>query len=93
MLRRFVHRDSTPKRNASILTTAVKRMERDATKKTKSVHFKLKKKTEVIGFSPLNKGSNCHSDLAHVLGAAHVLRLICLGHSYSFLRHLLTPSS
>ena len=41
----------------SILITPVKRLEREANKSSKRVHFKLRRKTEAVMFKPLHRGS------------------------------------
>ena len=41
----------------SILITPVKRLEREANKSSKRVHFKLRRKTEAVMFKPLHRNS------------------------------------
>lgn len=56
ILQLFV-RDRGLKQVVSILVTPVKKLERDANKSSKRVHFKLRKKSTVQVFQPLEKSS------------------------------------
>ena len=57
LLPRFLHGERKQKQIVSILMTPVKRLEREASKSSKRVHFKLRKKSESQQFNPFQKHS------------------------------------
>ena len=57
LIRLFMRGERAPRHAVPILITPIKRMEREANKSSKRVHFKLRKKAHQEAFSPLAKGS------------------------------------